>query len=653
MDTDGKIDLDKLKYILADKIEEAPERYNFTWNGKKQAMKLAQQPSKATLKPNKEKSKNWDTTENLYIEGDNLEVLKLLQKSYSNKVKLIYVDPPYNTGKDFVYKDNFKDSIENYLEQTGQVDRDGNKLSVNTDTSGRYHTDWLNMMYPRLKLARNLLTEDGVIFLSIDDNELQNLLKMLDEVFGPNNFVGIISVENNPKGRKNSSFISVSSEYLVVYSKNKDKSYFIENVPKNASDMKLDENGRYVHNSGKRVLVGDNSFNDVVTNVNSKKNYSVYYQSEQDEVIIKRESKIEDSDYNLESQGYKRYFSSNQGNLVLNTYTKEKFMELFSNKALEFSDDKIFEKNFNDTIRIKSQLVNKKYEAIVNGRKENFNFDLTTTGAGTHLKNLFQISVSPFSAPKNVGLLRSIITLIDEKDCIVLDFFSGSSTTAEAVMTQNSIDLGNRRFIMIQLPENLEENLKTADNDAKKTIQAAIKYLAGIEKNRTLPAIAEKRIDLAGDKIATENPLLADQLDIGFKVFELDKSNVKKWNLETENIVEQLDFIENNFEPNSTSLDVVYEIMLKQGLDLACSVVEHQVGSSTIYDIAYGAMLVVLGDAIESKVAEFIINKIKEEDAENSVVVFQDNKFVDDSEKLNTIEALNANGIQYDDILSI
>lgn len=220
-------------------------------------------------------------------------------------------------------------------------------------------------------------------------------------------------------------------------------------------------------------------------------------------------------------------------------------------------------------------------------------------------------------------------------------------------MTQNSIDLGNRRFIMIQLPENLEENLKTADNDAKKTIQAAIKYLAGIEKNRTLPAIAEKRIDLAGDKIATENPLLADQLDIGFKVFELDKSNVKKWNLETENIVEQLDFIENNFEPNSTSLDVVYEIMLKQGLDLACSVVEHQVGSSTIYDIAYGAMLVVLGDAIESKVAEFIINKIKEEDAENSVVVFQDNKFVDDSEKLNTIEALNANGIQYDDILSI
>lgn len=187
--TDGKVDLEKLKNILENKVEESTERYNFSWNGKKQAMKLAQQATVATLKPNKKKSRNWDETSNVYIEGDNLEVLKLLQKAYANKVKLIYIDPPYNTGKDFVYRDNFEDSIENYLEQTKQIDDEGNRLTVNSETSGRYHTDWLNMMYPRIKLARNLLTEDGVIFISIDDSEQSNLRKLCDEIFGEQNFL--------------------------------------------------------------------------------------------------------------------------------------------------------------------------------------------------------------------------------------------------------------------------------------------------------------------------------------------------------------------------------------------------------------------------------------------------------------------------------
>lgn len=187
--TENKIDFDKLRLLLGDAVEVAKERYNFTWNGKTKAMQLAQQPTTNTLKPNKEKSKTWDETQNLYIEGDNLEVLKVLQKSYANKVKLIYLDPPYNTGKDFVYKDNFENSLENYLEQTGQVNSEGNKLAVNVEMSGRFHTDWLNMMYPRLKLARNLLTEDGVVFISIDDSEQANLKKMCDEIFGENNFL--------------------------------------------------------------------------------------------------------------------------------------------------------------------------------------------------------------------------------------------------------------------------------------------------------------------------------------------------------------------------------------------------------------------------------------------------------------------------------
>lgn len=634
-ETDGKIDWDKLKQELTGVIEESPERYNFTWNGKKQAMKLAQLPSTATLKPNKEKSKNWDTTENLYIEGDNLEVLKLLQKSYTNKIKLIYIDPPYNTGKDFVYKDNFKDSLANYLEQTGQVDSDGNKLSANTDTSGRYHTDWLNMMYPRLKLARNLLTDDGVIFISIDDNEVTQLRKICDEIFGENNFVGMLSVENNPKGRKNSSFISVSSDYCIIYAKNKDKSYFIENVPKKASDMTLDSQGVYVHNSGKRVLVGENKFNSVVNNEESEKNYSVYYHSKDNRLVTKKE-KYGVVDTRLIEEGYNKYFSYSNGKLVENTYTETKFIQLFSDNALEFSESKIYEKNFNDTIRIKSQLTNREYEAIVNGQKKKFSMDLTTTGAGTYIKELFNSSNLPFSAPKNIGFLKLLITLIDDKSFIALDFFSGSSTTADAVMRLNAEDGGNRKFIMVQLPEQLSE-----------------KDVAYADGYRTIPEIAQERIRRAGDKIVGENPLFASKLDIGFKVFELDKSNIKKWNVDSTNLIDQIEMLQDNFEAGATSLDVVYEIMLKQGLSLTSNIIEEQVGESVVYVIENGAMFIVLGNKINSSVANYIVDKIKELDPEDPVVVFQDQQFESDSEKLNAIEILNENGIAYENILSI
>lgn len=634
-ETDGKIDWDKLKQELTGVIDESPERYNFTWNGKKQAMKLAQLPSTATLKPNKEKSKNWNTTGNLYIEGDNLEVLKLLQKSYANKIKLIYIDPPYNTGKDFVYKDNFKDTLANYLEQTGQVDSDGNKLSVNTDTSGRYHTDWLNMMYPRLKLARNLLTDDGVIFISIDENEVTQLRKICDEIFGENNFVGMLSVENNPKGRKNSLFISVSSDYCIIYAKNKDKSYFIENVPKKASDMTLDSQGVYVHNSGKRVLVGENKFNSVVNNEGSEKNYSVYYHSKDNRLVTKKE-KYGVVDTRLIEEGYNKYFSYSNGKLVENTYTETKFIQLFSDNALEFSESKIYEKNIKDTIRIKSQLTNREYEAIVNGQKKKYSMDLTTTGAGTYIKELFNSSNLPFSAPKNIGFLKLLITLIDDKSFIALDFFSGSSTTADAVMRLNAEDGGNRKFIMVQLPEQLSE-----------------KDVAYADGYRTIPEIAQERIRRAGDKIVDENPLFASKLDIGFKVFELDKSNIKKWNIDSTNLIDQIEMLQDNFETGSTPLDVVYEIMLKQGHSLTSHIVEENLDDSVVFTVEYGAMFIVLGDKINSSVANYIVDKIKELEIENSIVVFQDQQFESDSEKLNAIEILNENGVEYDNILSI
>ena len=260
-------------------VDGKEERYQFTWPDKKKSVLLANAPIFKTLRPCREESVDFDTTENLYIEGDNLEVLKLLQETYLGKIKMIYIDPPYNTGNDFVYEDDFAQSTEDYLANSGQFDEEGNRLVKNLDSNGRFHTDWLNMIYPRLKLAKDLLSDDGVIFISIDDNEVENLKKICSEVFGQINFVGMLSVENNPKGRKNSTFISVSAEYCLIFAKNKEISYFVENVPKKSSDMVLDEDGRYVHNSGKRVLVGENSFNKIVTSPSSNKNYSVYFTS--------------------------------------------------------------------------------------------------------------------------------------------------------------------------------------------------------------------------------------------------------------------------------------------------------------------------------------------------------------------------------------
>ncbi|TDM33012.1 site-specific DNA-methyltransferase [Macrococcoides canis] len=648
--TDGEqIDFDKLKTILGQEVNGEKERYSFNWYGKKDAILGAQKPSKGTLRPDKEKSKNFDTTENLYIEGDNLEVLKLLQKSYSNKIKMIYIDPPYNTGKDFVYKDNFRDGIENYLEQTGQTDDEGNILSTNSEVNGRYHTNWLNMMYPRLKLARNLLKDDGVIFLSINEIELSNLLKILNEIFGEKNFIGIMSVENNPKGRKNSKFISVSSEFIVVYAKSINNTYFIENIPKKSSDMSLDENGKYVHNSGKRVVVGENNFNKKVSNIDSSKNYSVYYNKGQNEVVIRKETSIYDKDERLIRRGYKRFISHFNNELIENTYSPKKFIELFESKSLNFTENKIFEKNFNDTIRIKSQLVNRKYEAIVNGEKKFFNFDLTTTGANIYIKKLFNKDIEVFEASKNIGLLKVLITLLDDKEFIALDFFSGSGTLGDAIIRENSIDNGSRKFIMVQLPEKLEEKSEA--------------YKDGY---RTICDIGEERIRRAGELVKQElieknnkAGMLADdcvdpeKLDVGFKVMKLDKSNIREWNSDFEDLEDSLFAYEDVFVEGRSEIDVVYEIMLKNGLDLTYKVNQFEHDGRNIYDVAYGNLFVCLADDIDVSVAQGIIDKRNEYGTDTSSAVFKDAGFKSDADKLNVIELLKDSGYPEENILSI
>lgn len=621
VDANGKlkkaINFDVFKQMLSDEVIAGDEAYEFTWVGKKAAIVEANKPIRKTLRPCKEESVNWDTTENLYIEGDNLEALKLLQESYLGRIKMIYIDPPYNTGHDFIYPDSFIMDNEDYNEGIGYFDNEGNVnfTRENSSLAGKYHSDWCSLMYSRLFLAKNLLSQDGVIFISIDDNEVENLKKICSEVFGQDNFIGMLSVENNPKGRKNSAFISVSSEYCLMFAKNKEKAYFIENVPKKASDMTLDEDGRYVHNSGKRVLVGENSFNNPVTVVSSDKNYSVYFNKKNYSVEIRKEAYGE-VDKNLISCGYVKYYSYYKGKLVENTYTVDKFMDLFHARALAFSDEKIYEKNFSDTIRIKSQLVNREYEAIVRGEKKNFSMELTTTGAGTYLKNLFGLSDVPFPAPKNTGFLKMLLTLIDDKEMTVLDFFSGSSSCADAIMQQNAIDGGKRKFIMIQLPEPCDE----------KSTAAKAGY-------KTICEVGKERIRKAGQNIKAENPLLTTELDVGFRVFKLDDSNMTDvYYSPAEYTQDLLSMLESNIKPDRNELDLLFGCLLEWGLPLSLPYSSEQIEGCTVHNYNDGDLIACFDENVPEEVIKAIAKK------QPLRAVFRDSSFVDSPSKINVWE---------------
>lgn len=628
--TEKKIDFDKLRLILGDEVETAPERYSFTWNGKKQAMQLAQQPTVATLKPNKAKSKNWDETQNLYIEGDNLEVLKILQKSYANKVKLIYLDPPYNTGSDFVYQDSFSDSIKNYLEVTGQVDEDGTKLSTNAETSGRYHTNWLNMMYSRLKLGRSLLTDDGVMFISIDEHEISNLEKLVSELFGENNLAGtIIWDKRNPKGA--SKGVAMQHEYVIVVAKSLEifssKNEF-KRLKKNAEGM-LRKAKQIINKIGADFTLSDanDEYRKWVNAQNSFSGGERAYSKIDEQGNVYREVSMAAPD-KPETRSHRPLIHPETAKpTAVPTkgwrYTDDAMDKLLDQKLIIFGKDE-------------TTIPGRKYLLSENMYENVPSLYYNGKSGSTDVSNL-EMKTTYFDNPKPVDLLKQIIQSTTTENDIILDFFSGSATTAESVMKQNSEDDNNRQFIMVQLPEIIED--KKSDG-----------YKDGF---RNIPEIAEERIRRAGDKIIGENPELADKLDIGFKVFELEKSNLKKWNTEPEDLVTMLGSIQDNLEPGSTEDDLVYEIMLKQGLGLTLPIEKFIVGDANIYKIAFGSLFIVLGENITSDAAKKIVEFIKDEELENVVVVLQDTGFANDSEKLNSIETLNVGGVDYNDILSI
>lgn len=586
--TDGnKIDFEKLQLILGEEVDGEKERYSFNWPGKREAIIGAQQPSKGTLRPNLEKSKNFDTTENLYIEGDNLEVLKLLQKSYNNKIKVIYIDPPYNTGKDFVYKDNFRDGVNNYLEQTGQVDSEGNLLSTNSESNGRFHTDWLNMMYPRLKLARNLLTDDGVIFISIDDGEQANLKKMCDEIFGEKNFLAQIIWERAYAPINLKKNFSESHDYLLVYGKN---------------TIDLASNG--IPRTGGQDSLYKNPDNDHRGSWQSD-NFSVGPAVQKNIYVITAPSGREI----LPPDGRSWLFS------------KERTKQLIEENRVWFGEEgnnvPRYKRFLSDVKQGVTPMTIWKYDDVGHSQ-----------GATQALKKLMS-DKAYFDYPKPVGLVKRVIELYSEQDSIVLDFFSGSSTTAEAVMTKNVEDGGRRKFIMVQLPEAIAET-STAYNDGY----------------RNITDIAIERINRAGEKIVADNPGNSKYLDIGFKYLSLDKTNIREWNTDFDNIENELDLFSDVFVEGRSELDIVYEIMLKNGLELTLPVDTFEVNGNKIYDIALGHQFICLSDEINTNVAKAIIEKHNEYGTEiTSGVVFKDSGFNgNDSEKLNCIQLLKDAG---------
>lgn len=615
--TGKAIDFDLLKQELNHAVVEGnKERYRLEWPGKREAIVTANLPTTKTLRPVREDSVDFDNTKNIYIEGDNLEVLKLLQESYLGKIKMIYIDPPYNTGNDFVYKDNFAKDKDEELFESGQKDELSQRLVANPEASSRYHSNWLEMMYPRLKLARNLLSSDGFIFISIDDNELFNLQKVASEIFGEINYIGLLSVENNPKGRKNSRFISVSNDYCLIYAKNKEISSFVENIPKSADDMAEDENGNFVHKSGKRVLVGNNSFNKPVTDTKSEKHYTVYYNVEENLISLVKEVALSDTNLELISKGYKRYVSSNNQSFIENTYTAEKFRDLFKQGALDFKEDKIFEKNFNSTIRLKSLLVNRDYDALINNEVIKFKIDLKTTSAGTLIKELFSTTEPIFTAPKNTGLIKLLITLCSDNDFTVLDFFSGSATTAHAIMDLNA-QFNNKKinYILVQLPEIIDES----------NLAVSLGY-------KNICDIGKERIRLAAKKIKEET---AADIDYGFRVYRLDEGNMQDVYYRPQDLEQgKMDLFGDNVKQDRTEDDLLTQVMLDWGLPLSLKIEQANVAGKNVFKVAENSLFACFDKGIDEAFAKEIA---KEKPLR---IVFKDAGFKDDTAKTNVKQLL-------------
>jgi adenine-specific DNA-methyltransferase len=598
--TEGKIDFEVLKQLLGGAVEDREEKYGLNWHGKRRARQLALIPSTGTLRPCPEESVDWDTTQNIMIEGDNLEVLKLLQKSYAGKVKVVCIDPPYNTGKDFVYPDNFQDNIRNYLELTCQVE-DGRKITSNTEASGRFHTDWLNMMYPRLKLARTLLRFDGAIYLSIDDCELNHLKSILDEIFGPENFIALFVWEKRTT-RENRRVFSFNHEYVLCVAKNK-------------SDFEQSRN----------LLPITEELRDRYSNPDNDPRGP--WQS----VSLNAQAghATPDQFYAFKGPGGK-VFEPPPGRCW--AVTKGKLEELIADNRVWFGSSR------NNVPRRKLFLAEAK-----NGLTPHTLWTAMEVGtndtAKKELIELFQ-GVAVFETPKPPALIRRIIEITTEQSDLVLDFFAGSGTTGHAVMAQNAADGGNRRYILVQLPEPLDP-----DNKDQKV---AANFCDKLGKPRNIAELTKERLRRAAKKIKDENPMFAG--DLGFRVFKLDSTNIREWEPDRDNLDQTLlDHME-HIKERRTQEDILYEMLLKLGLDLCVPMEKRIIVGKDVYSIGAGVLIACLAEAISREEVEPLAQGIVEwhkslAPAGDTTCVFRDSAFQDDVAKTNLAAILEQHGI--------
>lgn len=565
--TEEKIDFDQLRRVMGDWVEADKERFGLNWPGKADCMKVIQAPSVATLKPEPKASVDFDDTENVFIEGDNLEVLKLLQKSYFRKIKMIYIDPPYNTGKEFIYPDKYQENLDTYLAYTGQIDAEGKKFSTNTDAGGRFHANWLNMMYPRLYLARNLLRDDGVIFVSIDDNEQANLRALMDLIFGQENFLGCISVVSNLKGRSDDKYFATAHNYLLAYSRGGFETNGVP-LPEEYLDdySETDAEGRRYRLQGLRKRGSQSKRED-----RPKMFYPFYVDPSSKKVQLEPSDQYTEEVYPKLSDGSdgrwrwgKETALSRLDELMGVTVGSEKRWDV---AQIDYAD------GGGEGKRIKPKSVWMGSEFA--------------NEAGTlEVKRLFE-GVNLFDNPKPIGLIKYCLEQAVDDDDIVLDFFAGSSSTAHAVIDFNVQNSKSARYIMVQLPEKIDES-SPAFKKGFKTISEL-----SIERIRRLTEVSPSdELDLAG----------LEDFDRGFRVFSLAKSNFSIWDGTADEgadqISKQLEMHVEHLDKASSPEDILYELLLKSGFEITTEVKKCEMAGKTVYSVADGVLLICLDKAI-------------------------------------------------------
>ena len=600
------VNLDVLKQLVGDRtVTDVEEKYGLNWHGKRRARQLALTPSTGTLRPCPEDSVDWDTTQNLMIEGDNLEVLKLLQKSYAGKAKLIYIDPPYNTGKDFVYPDNFQDNIKNYLELTGQVES-GKKISTNIEASGRFHTDWLNMMYPRLKVARTLLHDEGVLFVTIDSTELDNLTAILKELMGPENFATTFIWEKR-KSRENRKLFSVNHDYIICVARNKEVFDSVRGL------LPLTDEAR------NRYANPDNDPRGIWQSVAITAQAGHGTKAQFYTIITPSGRQVEPPSGNCWR------------------FTQERLEELIDDNRIWFGQE-------GSNVPRQKMFMDEHEEGLTPHTLWIADEVGTTDSATRELMSVFD-GQAVFDTPKPVDLIQRMVGIAGGKEGLIVDFFAGSGTTGEAVLRQNVADNGHRRYILVQLPEPLDHNNSDQNGGAE--------FCKKLGKPRNIAELTKERLRRTAKKLKKNYPLFAG--DSGFRVFKLASSNIRSWEPDRDKLAETIEASIEHLKTDRTEQDILFELLLKLGLDLCVPIETKNVdgvkAAHELRSVGAGSLLVCLSpDVAQSDVESVALGIVAWhktlKPAGETTIVFRDSAFTDDVAKTNLTAILQQHGLE-------